>query len=128
MEIRNEESNDVFIPNGSIENSDKLDDGSDYRIVALHREISEEFENKLLVRNSDVNFIDTFYVDDIMVVFHLYLITDWVGDVPNYSVDDDISKVPLIWVSLLDAYDAIPYESGHDMINSISKFIENQTA
>ncbi|MFB6105012.1 MAG: NUDIX domain-containing protein [Halobacteriaceae archaeon] len=89
----------TFIPNGSIEQRDKQGT-TDYRIAALHREVSEEFANRVTVEG--VTELCEHRVENPALWFYCYAVTDWTGTVPEYTVEDGERFADLEWVPLAD--------------------------
>ena len=69
---------EAIFPNGKIETKDKYD--QNYIVNALYREVSEEFDNKITIKNE--KFLAEIEVHEINVLFYLFLITDWIGEFP----------------------------------------------
>ncbi len=89
---------EVFIPNGAVEQKDAEND--DYLINAMKREISEEFQNK--VTATKYEYLTSYKVDEIKTNFHAFLVTDWKGDLPAFTVEDGKKFADLKWIRLSD--------------------------
>ncbi|MBT3393923.1 MAG: hypothetical protein HN411_02285 [Waddliaceae bacterium] len=70
-----------FFPSGKIDKKDH-DSCEDYRIVALKREVSEEFENKITF--SDHQYLGELDADPVNIHFYVYLITDFKPMIATY--------------------------------------------
>jgi hypothetical protein len=77
LEVRDKEGKDIFFTNGSIEEGDKKGKFDNYKKNALFREIDEEFSSKIKIEEEHAHFIETLYVEEINVIFYIYLIPKW---------------------------------------------------
>lgn len=121
LEIRDTEKKDIFFTNGSIEEKDKINSTStfDYRMTALLREINEEFSNQVFPNTKHIHYVNELYVNEINVVFYIYLVNMWSGKFPDYTVEDGKKFAELIWVKVDEAYTRIPFESGKRILEMI---------
>lgn len=102
IEHRPEAGGDVtFIPNGSIEERDRQAD-ENYVVAALHREVSEEFADEVEVESLEK--LREYRVADPPLWFYCYVVTEWTGTVPEYTVEDGERFADLEWVPL-ESYD-----------------------
>ena len=100
---------DVFYPSGSIELKDHADSRSDYREIALRREIAEEFRNGVLV--GQTRFLGEIKVPEIGLVFYAYWVSSWTGDPGSHTYEDGAPFGELHWVWLDDVARLNPYDS-----------------
>jgi hypothetical protein len=107
-------SEETFIPNGTIDKCD-LDKGGDYRINAIKREIDEEYRNSIKVENFE--FLGEYTVEKLKIRFYGYLITDWVGDIPKYSIENGKLFAKLKWIPLVKYKKYLSYESSLHFVN-----------
>ncbi len=88
---------ETFIPNGRIDTEDFNKD-EDYKIVAMKREISEEFSNQVKISNYIP--LGIFKVEQLKFKFFGYLITRWDGEVPDYTIEGGEKFADLKWIPL----------------------------
>ncbi len=88
---------ETFIPNGKIDVAD-MQDGGDYRLVAMNREMSEEFGDSVAVQKH--LFLGEFIVKELKIKFWGYLITDWDGEFPDYTVEEGKRYADLEWIPI----------------------------
>ncbi|WP_135534003.1 NUDIX domain-containing protein [Halostella pelagica] len=94
---------ETFIPNGTIEEADKSSGSNDnYVLAALQREIDEEFSGQVEVESLDK--LCEHKIEEPAIWFHSYVVTEWSGEVPDYTVEDGERYADLEWVPL-DEYD-----------------------
>lgn len=124
LEIRNKKDHDIFFTNGSIEITD-YSNQKDYKINALLREVSEEFSSQISVQEKDLIPIDTVFVDNINIFFYVYLITAWKGTFPEFTIEEGERFADLIWVSIPDAYETMPYDSGKYILKQIDAHLQD---
>jgi 8-oxo-dGTP pyrophosphatase MutT (NUDIX family) len=117
-----EEGKEVFIPNGSIEEKDH-NQGIDYRIVAMHREIEEEFDGK--IKAKEFRKLSEFKVPKVKLHFYTYLITKWEGQFPEYTVEEGEKFSDLEWVSLKDYGKYLKFESAIDACKKLQKYLKD---
>jgi 8-oxo-dGTP pyrophosphatase MutT (NUDIX family) len=99
-----DDGTETFIPNGTIEERDKLSDNhDDYVVAALHREVDEELSGKVTVNSIDK--LCEYQVEEPALWFYSYLVTDWDGEFPDHTVEDGEQYAELEWVPL-DEYEA----------------------
>ncbi|MGY3749655.1 NUDIX hydrolase [Vagococcus acidifermentans] len=60
-------------------------------------------------------------VSEISVIFYIYLIEEWTGKFPEFTIEDGEEFAELIWCSLEEAYQIISYESGKEILKQIEK-------
>lgn len=112
--------NETFLTSGSIELKD-YNSEKDYKLVALYREVREEFENKIQIKNAE--YIQDIIVNDINVIFYVYLITEWEGVMPEHTVEEGRIHAKLEWVSLSDADKVFTFKSGKDICKGIENYL-----
>lgn len=88
---------ETFIPNGGIDTKDMVG-GEDYKVVAMKREIGEEFANKVEIKKFVP--IGEFIVEEIKIKFYGYLVTDWTGIMPEHTVEDGQKFADLEWIKI----------------------------
>jgi len=96
---KNNDEKEAFIPNGRIDRSD-LNKNDDYRIVALKREINEEFNNN--VKPLKFKYVMTFIVEKLKIRFYVYLVAEWSGEMPKFTVENSKKFADLEWIKLKD--------------------------
>lgn len=111
-----------FIPNGKIELKD-IQPGKDYKDVALQREILEEFQGK--VQPLEYSQLDEYKVDEIKVIFYLYLIQKWAGEIPAASFEEGVKSADLEWRSVDEAEKVFQFPVLHFAIQKVKNFILN---
>lgn len=121
LEKRDKAGEDIFFTNGSVEIKDQKD-GQDYLLNAMVREVMEEFDDKIIVKKHQL--IGTLKVTEISIIFYIYLIEDWIGRFPKFTIEDGEEFAELMWCSLEEAQQIISYESGKEIL----KQIENKIA
>lgn len=93
----------TFVPNGKVEEADGAADAyDDHALAALHREVSEEFAGRVDVESASK--LCEYTVEDPALWFHCYVVTDWSGEVPDYTVEGGERFADLEWIPL-DEYD-----------------------
>lgn len=98
-----EDGTETFIPNGTIEERDKTSARhEDYTVAGLLREVDEELQGQVTVESLDK--LCEYKVEDPAIWFHAYVVSEWDGTVPAYTVEDGERFADLEWVPL-DAYD-----------------------
>lgn len=110
----------IFFPSGSIETKD-LKSGTDYRINALHREVEEEFNGAVIMK--DIQYLNEVYVDEIKIVFYVYMITKWDGEFPEYVVEEGEEDAKLEWVRLNDFDEVFEFESAKEIARRIIAYL-----
>ena len=111
---------ETFFTNGSIETKD-YGTNTDYRIVALNREVGEEMDNKIAIKI--FHYLGELKVEAIGVIFYIYLITDWKGDMPDHTIEDGQKFSRLQWVDLSKADDYFKYDSAKEICDKIRTFL-----
>jgi hypothetical protein len=97
-----------FIPNGKIEMRDRYGgDSVDYKEVALKREIDEEFQGR--IEPLEYELISEYPVEEIRVIFYIYLINNWSGEFPEYSVEEGEKSAILEWKTASEAKTLFKY-------------------
>ncbi|MFA6064999.1 MAG: NUDIX domain-containing protein [archaeon] len=104
----NGEERETFIPNGGIDTKD-LVSNEDYKINAMKREISEEFASKIEIKK--FTYLGEFAVEELKIKFFGYLVTDWIGIMPENTVENGEKFAELEWVKIEDYKKVIKFES-----------------
>jgi hypothetical protein len=112
---------DVFFTNGTIEVKDREVDG-DYRLVALKREIDEEFDGKIKIKKFE--YLGEAKAEAINILFYVYLITSWEGEMPDYTVEEGKKFSRVEWADLGKAEAIFEYESAEEICGLIKDFIK----
>lgn len=108
--IEHRPSGVTFIPNGTTEEKDKTSGQYDeYTLATLHREVDEEFHGNVSVE--DVQKLCECKVGDPPLWFHSYVVTDWTGEVPPFTVEDGDRYAEFEWIPLSDYEDHLNLES-----------------
>lgn len=95
-----EKGTDIFIPNGGIEEKDK-NQKENYKVVSLKREVGEEMGIELIF----FEYLMDCKVEEIKILFYVYLVTKWQGEIPLYTVEPPNSNqkfADLEWINILD--------------------------
>lgn len=103
-----------FIPNGKIEERDKASD-LDYRESALRREIREEFGEEIVPKK--VEYLGEYEVEAINVIFYIYLINSWEGEIGTESYEEGKVNANLEWMNLEDANKIFAYPILHHVVD-----------
>jgi len=111
---------ETFFTNGSIETKDHQST-EDYRIIALNREVTEEMAGKVAI--TEFHYLGELKVDVIGVLFYIYLITDWQGDMPDHAIEEGQRFSRLQWVELEKADDYFEYDSAKEVCRLIRTFV-----
>ncbi len=109
---------DTFFTNGSIEEKDHLD-GEDYKKVALFREVEEEFDSNIEILQ--YSYYGELKVLEINVVFYIYCITEWKGEMPKYTIEEGKKFADLQWISILEANKYLLYKSSLEIVEKIKE-------
>lgn len=113
----------TFIPNGTIEEKDKVSERhDDHVLAALHREIDEELQGHVSVES--VEKLGEYKVEDPAIWFYTYVVTDWAGDVPEYTVEEGERYAELEWVPLQNYDDHLSLPSA---VDACEKLMEQVT-
>jgi|SRR5581483_6771533 len=117
--IEHRPGHETFIPNGIIEQRDLLE-GKDYRIVALQREVAEEFLDQVKIRH----YIDIgkFHVEDLKIRFYGYLIDAWEGEFPDYTFENNEKFAELQWINIAEHRRYLSFESALFFIGAARKY------
>lgn len=115
---------EVFIPNGGIEEKDK-NGGEDYRIKALKREAKEEMNIEVI----DYEFLMELKVEEIKIWFYVYVVTKWNGEIPDFTVEPPGSNqkfADLEWIGVREYENVFVYDSAKQILRKIiEKFSVN---
>jgi len=111
---------EIFFTNGSIEDKD-YNQKEDYRITALKREVSEEFDGK--VEMSEYNYLGEVKVRAINVLFYVYLVNSWKGIIPDYTIEEGEKFSRVEWVDLYKVDDVFEYDSAREISALIREFL-----
>lgn len=111
---------EVFFTSGSIEEKDYLGD-SDYKINAMLREVDEEFNHKVKIRKYE--YLEELKVEEINVIFYIYLITDWEGKIPNFTIENSKKDADLQWINLDEKEQYLIYDSAFEICRRIETHI-----
>lgn len=110
----------TFIPNGTIEEKDKNSEYSDdYVLAALHREVDEEFQSQVTV--DSLKKLGEYQVEDPAIWFYSYVVTEWTGEVPEYTVEDGKKYADLEWVPLNEYEDYLQLPSAVHACEQLKK-------
>lgn len=90
---------EIFIPNGNIEEED-LSGEENYRIVAMKREINEEFDNNIQL--NQYYSLGSYIARKPNIKFYGYLIVDWVGHIPRYTIEENRRFAKLEWKPIVE--------------------------
>jgi hypothetical protein len=110
--------NNIFFTTGSIEMKDH-EGIEDYKIAALKREISEEFDQNVIPKS--FVYLGEVDVTAINFIFYVYLISEWKGQMPNYTIEEGKKFSDLEWIKLSDKSKYFKYDSAFlicDMIEN----------
>lgn len=98
--------NEAFFPSGAVDLVDRIN--REYRINALYREVSEEFNNMIKILAYD--YLGKVDAQEINVLFYIYNIVQWEGEFPSViqeegSEDSVIKFFPFSEARKLYKYD-----------------------
>jgi 8-oxo-dGTP pyrophosphatase MutT (NUDIX family) len=99
---------ETFIPNGKIEETDLLG-SEDYRVAAMKREVAEELNHAVEVQRFTP--IGEFYAEAIKVKFYGYLIEEWTGQMPAYTVEEGQKFADLEWIPIAAYRDYLAFDT-----------------
>lgn len=88
----------VMIPSGKIEKNDAK--AEDYRTAALKREIKEEMS----VTPEEFAYLGKCRLKTRPMIFHVFLIKRWKGDIPSHTTEHGKKHSPLVWFPLDERY------------------------
>lgn len=111
---------EIFFTNGSIEDKDHGSE-EDYRVIALKREVNEEFDGKVEI--SEYNYLGEIKVNAINVIFYVYVINSWKGELPDYTIEDGEKFSRVEWVDLDKVDNVFEYDSAREISALIREFI-----
>ena len=107
-----------FFPSGKIEEKDH-GSNEDYRIVALKREISEELNDAISFTN--YNYLGELYANPINVRFYTYLITDFQGEMPSYTLEEGKKFATLFWIDMNEREKYFIHDTAFQICDMIEK-------
>lgn len=111
---------ELFIPNGKIENRD-VDEKGDYKINALNREINEELS--VNVKETDLVNLGEFKVDPIKVIFNVFMVPKWDGEVPNKISEEGRVIANLEWMDFETAREKFSFPVLQFTLAEIEKIV-----
>lgn len=109
-----------FFPSGSVEEFD-VHGEKDYRVNTMFREIGEEFQHTVGIQKYRYLFSEK--VQEINVIFYIYLIEKWDGNVPEYTVEEGEIHARLEWIDLNRAEEYFSFESAINICSKIKESI-----
>jgi 8-oxo-dGTP pyrophosphatase MutT (NUDIX family) len=112
----------IMIPGGGIESHDQVD-GKDYREVALFREIGEELGNHIVIK--EYHSLGSIIRTETGTPFHMFLVTAWEGDMPDYIIEDGIQDGKLEWMAIDDVQQQTTNQITLDALEHVKKYLEN---
>lgn len=120
-----ENGTETFIPNGTIETRDQTSEyHDDYILAGLLREVDEEFQGQVTV--GSLEKLCEYTVEDPAIWFYAYVVTEWEGEVPAYTVEDGDRYADLEWVPL-DAYDEyLSFPSAVATCESLLEYVDKR--
>lgn len=111
---------EIFFPSGSIELKD-YQDNSDYKHQALIREVSEEFAGRIEVKNCI--YLQEIWVESVNIVFYIYLITDWQGAMPEFTIEEGRKHSLLQWIDLDERHLYFQFDSAFEICDRIERYL-----
>jgi hypothetical protein len=118
---KNGKFTDIFYPSGSIEVKDHTDGRTDYREVALYREIGEEFRDGVTIGR--IQHLGDVKVPEIGLVFYVYWIESWSGSPGDHTYEDGAPFGELRWTPLDEVRHLSPYDSTARMTKMLREAI-----
>ena len=112
-----------FFPSGKIDNEDH-DHDEDYKIVALKREVSEEFEDKISF--ADCTYLGELEAAPVNIHFYIYLITEFQGEFPEYTIEDGKKFATLFWIDMKDQKEYFIHDTAFQICDMIRGFLIKQ--
>lgn len=118
------EYKESFFPNGSVEVRDKLEGGNAYQETAMLREVTEEFAGQV----TPIAFqkLGSVEAKEICVVFDVFLIKQWAGRFPDWSVEDGKPFGKLTWMPLNSVCERVPYDSAKQIIEMLNARVADE--
>ncbi|MDD5177859.1 MAG: hypothetical protein PHT54_01080 [Candidatus Nanoarchaeia archaeon] len=120
----NRDSEEIFIPNGRIDSKDTKN-CRDYSYEAMRREISEEFSNKVIIKK--YASLGQFIVENLKIRFYGFLITEWLGDLPDYTIENGKRFARLEWIQIHEYKERLKLPSAIFFIEQAIKTLNGKT-
>lgn len=117
------EEKEIFIPNGRIDTMD-LTHAEDYKHAALKREIFEEFSGSVIVKKFVP--LGSFIVEEIKIKFFGYLVEEWRGEVPEFTVEEGAKFADLKWIKIADYEQYLAFRSAKYFVKTALKIISEK--
>lgn len=118
-----DDGTETFIPNGTIEEKDKSSTAHDnYVVAALHREVDEELSGQVTVNSIDK--LCEYQVEDPALWFYSYVVTDWDGEVPDYTVEEGEKYADLEWVPLSEYEEYLQFPSAIETCEKLEEYLD----
>lgn len=111
---------EVFFPSGSIEDKDYKE--TDYKVGAMYREVEEEFKGNIEILKH--SYLGCLKVKEISVIFYIYLITEWKGEMPKYIEEIGENPSELKWINLECEDDYFKFDSAFEITSRIKKYLK----
>ncbi len=102
------EEKEIFIPNGGIEEKD-FGFKEDYKIVAMKREVDEEFAGKIQIKKFFP--LGEFIVEELKIKFFGYLVIDWTGIMPEHTIEEGKKFAELEWIKIEHYKNVLKFDS-----------------
>ena len=114
---------EVFIPNGAVEQEDS--ENGDYLIKAMNREVEEEFQGNVTITKYE--YLTSYKVNEIKINFHAFLVTEWKGNVPDFTVENGEKFADLKWINLSDYRKHLELPSAVHICQQLETRLENSS-
>ena len=111
---------EVFFTSGSIEDKD-YNKQRDYKVECLFREVKEEFQAKININN--YVYLNEVIAKPINIIFYVFLITDWAGEMPSYTYENNQQDCLVTWEYLSDYKNIFEYDTAYTICERIKNYI-----
>lgn len=115
---------DTFFLNGSIEDID-YKGNEDYKVTAMRREVHEELQGEVEVTRFE--YLGELAVEGISVIFYIFIVMDWKGSIPEFTVEDNQKFADVEWIKLSDREKYFQYDSAFVVCEMIENYIASDS-
>lgn len=113
---------EIFIPNGRIDKKD-ISKNEDYRIKAMKREIREELGKHITIKN--YLYLGEFFVEIRKIKFYGYLVLDWKGKIPLFTIENNKKHADLEWIPIRSYKKYLNFESASFFVEKAKRLIKH---
>ncbi|QOR34294.1 hypothetical protein IMX26_12445 [Clostridium sp. 'deep sea'] len=111
----------MFFTSGSIESKDYYQK-QDYKLQALFREVKEEFRDNIKIK--EYVYLNEVFAEQVKIVFYVYLITDWQGEMPDYTFEDGANDSLITWEDLSEYKRLFVYDTAYKICEDIKGYLD----